>query len=106
MMPTPQDVLLNEFGTHYLADELDHFIHDALEEHADHSVTRIVRFHSDRAAEVADLLQEMAADPAHPLFETIGKETLYDWNGDQDSWAKFQRLARRMSDGIAKAISG
>ncbi|WP_143105077.1 hypothetical protein [Amycolatopsis regifaucium] len=99
-------MLLNEFGTYYLADELGYFVDDALEEHADHSATRIVRFHSDLAAEVADLLQKMAADPAHPLFETIGKETLYDWNGDQDSWAKFQRLARRMSEGIAKGISG
>jgi hypothetical protein len=47
----------------------------------------------------------MAADPAHPLFETIGKQTMYDWNGDADSWAKFQEIARRMSKGIAAAMA-
>jgi hypothetical protein len=53
----------------------------------------MVHLLGDQATQVADLVREMAADPAHPLFDTIGRRTLYDWNADPDSWAKFQQLA-------------
>jgi hypothetical protein len=104
MPSTPQDVLLYELICYYNADELELFIHDGLEEHADDSAERMVHFYGDRAAEVADLLREMAADPGHPLFETIETRTMYGWNGDPYSWAKFQQTARRMSDGITRHL--
>ncbi|ONF72134.1 hypothetical protein [Amycolatopsis keratiniphila] len=106
MSPNPQDTMLDEFGAYYNADELELFIHDGLAEQADESAERLVHILGDRAAEVADLLRRMAADPAHPLFETLSTQTMYDWNADPGSWAKFQQLARRMSDGITKATSG
>jgi hypothetical protein len=106
MASSPQDVLLNEFGCSYHADELELFIHDGLEAHADYSAARMVHFHRDHAAAVADLLREMAANPAHPLFETLEKETLYGWNGDPYSWTRFQQLARRISDTMTEAMSG
>ena len=102
----PEDVMINEFMAYYNADELPLFIHDGLAEQADDSAARMVHSLGDQATEVAGLMREMAADPAHPLFETIGRRTLYDWNADPDSWAKFQQLARRMSDGITKAVGG
>ena len=101
--PTPQDALLEEFAAYYNADELPGFIHDGLAEQVDESAARMVHILGNRAIEVADLLHQMAADPSHPLFETIGKQTMYDWNGDPDSWAKFQEIAQRMADGITAA---
>ncbi|RSM77062.1 hypothetical protein DL991_21160 [Amycolatopsis sp. WAC 01375] len=106
MTPTPQDALLNEFISYYNSDELELFIHDNLEEQADESAERMVHILGDRAVEVASLMREMAADPAHPFYRTICKRTMYDWDEDQDSWAKFQQLAQRVSDGITKATSG
>ncbi|WP_433178773.1 hypothetical protein [Actinoallomurus sp. CA-150999] len=102
MTPNPQDAILEEFAAYYNADELEGFIHDGLAEQVDDSATRMVHILGDRAAEVADLLREMAADPAHPLFETIGTQTMYDWN-TPDSWAKLKEIARRMADGITAA---
>ena len=98
--PTPQNALLEEFAAYYNADELQGFIHDGLSEQVDESAARMVHILGNRASEVADLLRQLAADSSHPLFETIGKQTMYDWNGDPDSWAKFQEIARRMADGI------
>jgi hypothetical protein len=106
MASSPQDVLLDEFVCYYNADKLELFIHDGLVAHADDSAARVVHFHPDRAAEVADLLRELAADPAHPLFATIEIQTLYGWNGDPYSWAKFQQLAQCMSNAIIEAMRG
>jgi hypothetical protein len=106
MLSSPQDVLLHELICYYNADELELFIHDGLDEQADESGERMVHILGDRATEVAKLLRELAAHPAHPLFETIEIQTMYGWNGDPYSWAKFQQLARRMSDWITRAISG
>ncbi|OXM47974.1 hypothetical protein [Amycolatopsis alba] len=106
MTRTPQDALLDEFILYYNVDELGLFIYDNLAEHADESAERMVRILGDRAVEVARLMREMAADPAHPFYQTICSRTMYDWAEDQDSWARFQQLARRMSDGITKATGG
>ena len=104
--PTPQEALLEEFTAYYNADELPEFIHDGLAEQVDESAARMVHILGNHASEVADLIHAMAADPSHPLFEAIGRQTLYDWNGDADSWEKFQEIARRMADGINTAMSG
>lgn len=103
--PTPQDTLLDEFVAYYNADELHGFIHNGLAEQIDESAARMVHILGSRAHEIADLLRQMTADPAHPLFETIGNQTMYKWNGDPDSWAKFQEIARRMADGITAAMA-
>ncbi len=106
VLSSPQGVLLHELGCYYHADELELFIHDGLDEQADKSGKRMVRILGDRAVEVAELMRELAADPAHPLFGTIEISTLYSWNGDPYSWARFQQFAQRMSDSITKATSG
>ena len=104
--PTALDAMFGEFAAYYNADELPYFIHDGLAEQADDSADRMVAILGKGASEVADLLRQMAADPAHPLFQTIAIQTMYDWNGDPDSWAKFQEIARRMADRITAATGG
>jgi hypothetical protein len=100
MVSSSQDVLIDELICYYNADELELFIHDALDEQADDSAARMVHILGARATDVADLLRELAADPGHPLIETIENRTMYGWTGDLYSWAKFQQLARRIADGI------
>lgn len=106
MPPTPQDALLDEFTAYYTADELPGFIDDHLLEHGGDSAARLVHILGDGAAELPDLLREMAADPGHRLVETIGMQTQYDWNGDPESWEKFQRLARHIADHIEASTGG
>jgi hypothetical protein len=77
----------------------------ALTTAADASAARFVHILGDRASEVADLLRNLADDPAHPLFGKIEVHTMYGWNGDPESWTKFQLLARRMADEIARILS-
>ncbi|MFI6303931.1 hypothetical protein ACIBCH_18825 [Amycolatopsis thailandensis] len=84
---------------------MEYFIHDGLAEQADESAERMVHILGDRAIEVATLMREMAADPAHPFYQTIRRRTNYDWVAE-GSWPKFQQIARRMSDGITKAAGG
>jgi hypothetical protein len=103
MPPSPQDALLHEFAAYYTADELPGFIDDHLLDRGGESADRLVHILGDDAAELPGLLREMAADPGHPLLETIGIETQFDWNGDLESWAKFQQLARHIADRIDAA---
>jgi hypothetical protein len=103
---TPEDVLLDEFSTYYQADELPLFIETGLSEWVDDSAARIVNFHADVAPQAADLLRNMASDPAHPLLETIAAQTTFGWNGDPHSWEVFQKLALRMADAITVAVGG
>jgi hypothetical protein len=100
MTPDPQAALLEELTAYYNADELPLFIDDGLLEQGDQSAARLVHVLGDRAPEAARLLRELAADPAHPLFERIGIQTMYDWNGDSESWAKFTQLANHIADRI------
>jgi hypothetical protein len=104
--PDPQDALLEELTAYYNADELPLFIDDGLLQQGDHSARRLVHVLGDRAPEAANLLRELAADPAHPLFERIGIQTMYDWNGDSESWARFQQLAGHIADGIDAQSGG
>ena len=100
-MPTPRDATLEEFTAYYNADELHAFIDDALLEHADESGARLVHIlGSEGAAQAAELLRAAAGDPAHPLLAEISENTLFDWNGEPESWRQFQRLAGRIADKI------
>jgi hypothetical protein len=96
--------MLEEFVSYYNADELEGFIHDGLQEQVDDSAARMVHILGGRACEVAALLSEMAANREHPLFETVGRQTMVDWNADPVWWDAFQAIAERMADRIAAAL--
>lgn len=54
---------------------------------------------ADRVAELAELLKEAAADPAHPLVSAATRATLLDW-GAKHTWpftqAVFRGIAARL----------
>ena len=106
MTPDPQAALLEELTAYYNADELPLFIDDGLLQQGDHTVARLVHVLGDRAPEAARLLRELAADPSNQLFERIAIQTMYDWNGDSESWAKFQQLANHIADRIDEQAGG
>ena len=100
-MPSPHAATLDEFAAYYTADELPMFIHDALVEHADESADRLLHILGpDEAHEAAALLRAAAEDPAHPLLAEIGDATQFEWNGEPESWSRFQQLAGRIAERI------
>jgi hypothetical protein len=104
--PSAQEALLEEFAAYYNADELPYFLPHGLDEQVDDSAARMVHILGTGAAAVAVLIREMAADPAHPLHQTIEIQTMYGWNGDPESWQTFQQIADRMAGDIDAATSG
>lgn len=96
---TPEDAIVDEFTAYYNADVLPGFIADHLEEQADDSGARLLHILGrDGAVEAAELLRAMADDREHPLLELINTRTMFDWNADDESWERFQRITRRMAD--------
>jgi hypothetical protein len=99
-MPSPHSALVDEFAAYYTADELPLFIDDHLLEHGDESADRLIHILGPQAPEAAELLRAAAEDPAHPLLGDISAATQFDWNGEPESWSRFQQLAARIADRV------
>jgi len=101
-----QDAIANEFGAYYHVDELPTvtstgFVNDELPRRAAESAERLRHVLGDHVtAELGALLRAASDDPGHPLILMIARETIIDWQDEQDTWRVLQELLRRIADRV------
>lgn len=98
--PSPERIVLSEFGTYYLSDEIEYPYSEALLERAEGTAVNWVAWYSPNEARVAAaLLRELAADPAHPLHDDLTRASNLAWE-EAEAWPWFQRLALAIADRV------
>jgi hypothetical protein len=100
---TATDAIANEFGAYYHVDELPPVTGDGFDvaQRAAESAERL-RYTLDDPAEAAALLRAAAEDREHPLIGLIAKETVLDWQWDDDAWRVLQQLLRGIADDLER----
>jgi hypothetical protein len=97
---SPSRAIAMQFATWFNADELPELSADELAERARDSGLELVQKLGLQAPEAAKLLRAMVADPSHPLYGEIEQYSLYGWNSDDETLARFRPLATTMADSI------
>jgi hypothetical protein len=100
-MTDPRQVLIQEFSSYYMADEIQSLIRGDLDPWIDASVRRLAYHYGDRANEVAALLQAAADDRSAPIVADLEAASVYDWSGTDGDWVVFQHIARGIARGLA-----
>jgi hypothetical protein len=91
---TPQEIILDEFGCHYLGDELQvgNDFASRIPAMASASAKRLARKSGGELDKTITLLGDLRRDRAHPLLGTIGEQTLLWWADDAKAWELFGEL--------------
>ena len=97
---SPSRAIAMQFATWFNADELPELSSGDLAERARDSGVELVQKLGPDAPEAAGLLRAMVADPSHPLYGEIEQYSLYGWNSDDETLARFRPLATAMADSI------
>lgn len=103
---SPQEALIQEFGTYYLADELMADWAKSLERWAWDSARRLIRRIGDaQAPDLIALLTAAQDDPEHPLVQTLCDETLVAWTDEPQEWHELQQLLETIAADLAFHLS-
>lgn len=98
---TTEDLLLREFRTHYLADELPASLLPTIPAMARASAIRLRQQLDGRpVAPMVRLLREMSADLTHRQVRAVEDETSIPWTEDPGDWEELRLLLA----GIANAL--
>jgi hypothetical protein len=103
---SPDELLLDEFGSYYLADELDdwtdaEFVQQIPEKAAESAKRLLWAGGRGAAAQIISTLQAIAGDRQHSLHEHISEHTLIDWR-DEEAWPVFQKLAAAIAQELGQ----
>ncbi|MCE9572196.1 MAG: hypothetical protein K8W52_03485 [Deltaproteobacteria bacterium] len=91
-----EQIVLDEFGCYYLADDLDvgpGLIHEVPALAAASAERLALALGAADRAPVIALLRELRDDPAHRLHRTIGHQTLLRWSSHDWLFRIFQQIA-------------
>ena len=97
---SPEEIVLDEFGCHYLGDELrvgPDFVARVVPDMARDSAERMLSVlgTQDRAPLIA-LLRRLRDNRADPLHRTIGEQTLLWWADSDKNFVAFRALVDAM----------
>ena len=103
---TPSQVLLREFSTQYLDDEMPRFTPDFVEtvlpRWAKASALRLSG-QVDDAHKLIELLDDLRQNRGHPLLADLEDATSIDW---LEEWPVFSRLMELLLDSLRRLPAG
>lgn len=108
-MPVPETVeqaLLDAFGVAFNADALADHGDDERRRRGLDAASDLVTLLGPRARGASALLRAMTANRRHPFFGPLTSDTNFGWNGSDENFALFRRLAGIVADGVDEVVPG
>lgn len=107
-MKAPEEILLDEFGCYYLADEIgvgQQFL-SRLDEFASDSAVRLVEEAGPSGiGGVVELLERLRDERSHPLHDAIAAASLICWNEDDYMLGIFRQFVDALVAKLRAAAS-